>query len=149
MSTLREFIANRRSEIKSEMDKLKAEIRELDLAEQALEPKRHTTIIFGGGAGKSWKRPTIIGMVKDVLLKFPDGADAQAIINAVKEKFGVDVPRSSMSPQLSRLKADGVLEMENNIWRLADSKGQKAEGSDAQTSEPSIESQDAEKDIFG
>ncbi len=59
-------------------------------------------------------------MVVAALRDRPNGGDAYAIINAIKEKYGKDIPRPSMSPQLSRLKEDGYLELRNGNWCLTE-----------------------------
>jgi len=43
---------------------------------------------------------------------------ALEILAAINLKFGTDYPRTSLSPQLSRLKADGRIEREGIVWRL-------------------------------
>lgn len=155
--TLREFIATRRSEIKDQMASLRAELRQLDAADRAAAETE-----TGSNAAPSRQsvvraaRPTIMDMILDVLKGQPDGAKSDEIIEAVKTKFNVEVPRSSMSPQLSRLKARGNLVMtNNNVWRLTEYETpseDQSEGVPEVTDEgrqpSSNESQDVH-DIFG
>ena len=115
MTTLRDFIATRQAEIASQMAALKREERELRIALEALDGgKRRAN-------GKSRPgRLTIKEMIVDVLHQHGE-ATAETIIARVKGKFGVDVPKSSMSPQLSRLKVERVVDLDllNRTWRLA------------------------------
>lgn len=45
---------------------------------------------------------------------------ATDILAAINKKLDSDVPRTSLSPQLSRLKDDNLLELEGRIWRLTE-----------------------------
>ncbi|MER9373202.1 hypothetical protein [Mesorhizobium sp. M0491] len=49
----------------------------------------------------------------------PSGMTANDILKIVNAKLGTDYPRSSLSPQLSRLKVDGILYREGDRWILA------------------------------
>ena len=114
MTTLREFIAARQSEIADQMSALRKEARELSIALDALDGGKPRA----NGSAQS-DRPTIKEMAVDVLRQY-GGARLDSIIGMVKEKHGVDVPRSSMSPQLSRLKNEGVVEFDtvDKLWWL-------------------------------
>jgi hypothetical protein len=52
----------------------------------------------------------------------PSGITTDASIDAVRAIGGPDVPRNSMTPQLSRLKAQGFLALEGGRWKLAEFK---------------------------
>ncbi|MGB6228655.1 MAG: hypothetical protein WBF53_00830 [Litorimonas sp.] len=119
MVTLREFISNRQAEIQSQMSALRSEQSELKVALAALEGDAAQ-----GGARRQpnlSNRLTIKDMIVDVLGKRRDGGTSDDIIEWVKEVHGAEVPRSSMSPQLSRLKSEGAITLDNSnkIWRLA------------------------------
>lgn len=115
MTTLREFIATRQDEIASQMAALKREERELRIALNALDGGKPRA----NGKARA-ERPTLNEMIVAVLTEF-GAATSENIIGLIKDKFGADVPKSSMSPQLSRLKREGVVELDvtNKIWRLA------------------------------
>ena len=88
-------------------------------------------------------------MALDVLADKPQGADTLEIIKLINAKFKIEVPRTSMSPQLSRLKADRKLVMEDKIWRLPQYGGQKDETPPGRNPESvSKESRDDPTDIF-
>lgn len=109
---LREFIANRRVEIKTQISALKAELRDLEVAERALAPGAEN----GGADTDSSGRPTIQGMIAQILVEFPNGLDASQIGDEIKRRFGKELARSSISPQLSRLKTDGKIRLDGKIW---------------------------------
>lgn len=107
--SLRDYIADRRVALKAQIQQLRAELRELDIAEAALSSET-------GEAEPSQSAPTIKGMVTVVLKTGP--ADAHEIVGEIKKNFGVEVARSSLSPQLSRLKAEGVVQLDGTKWSL-------------------------------
>lgn len=65
------------------------------------------------------EQPTIKEMVLDVLEQAPDGLSTKAMIEAMSDKFGVDVKRTSLSPQLSHMKKSGTLDRIKGQWSLA------------------------------
>ena len=108
--SLRDYIAERRTALKAQMQALRAELRELDIAESALAGGAEQPL-SGGSA-----QPTIKEMIVAALRKGP--SDAHEIIAEIKKLFGNDVPRSSLSPQLSRLKSERVVDIVDNKWTL-------------------------------
>lgn len=61
--------------------------------------------------------------VKALEEHFPYGATANQLLAVFKTAYGRDIPRESLSPQLSRLwKKDGVIKLEGKLWKLAQSK---------------------------
>lgn len=67
---------------------------------------------------------TIKDMTKKVLASRTGGMTATQIIEQIKAEYGVDLPRTSLSPQLSRLKQEGVLVDHAGIWSLVNSNSQ-------------------------
>lgn len=132
MSKLRNYIETRREEILRQIDELKAELQEIKLAETAIKLG-----VVNSAPTKPYSdnRSTIKQMVAEVLQGRPNGADAADIVTLIKQEFGEDVARSSLSPQLSRLKEEGKVILEGRIWRLSEFE----KGSDVGTSEPSAE----------
>lgn len=114
--TLRDFIATRRAEIKEAMASMRSELKELDAAEAALgtkesAPQARPTTSRGD--------MTIQDMAQAVLQSADAGLDANEILAAIKQAFGKDIPRNSLSPQLSRLKDAGKVIVEGKTWKLA------------------------------
>jgi hypothetical protein len=60
----------------------------------------------------------IKGMVLGALQEAKTGLTAQQIIAAIQTTFGYDLPRTSLSPQLTRLKRDGKVTVRDSIWTI-------------------------------
>lgn len=132
MVTLREFIASRQAEIAEQMVALRRESRELKTALAALgadQPKPN------GSAGQ---RPLTIKQMATSVLRGHGPGSTDSVIEWVKETHGVDVPRSSMTPQLSRLKREGKIELDpvTRFWRLALSRSLPPSGNGVATEAP-------------
>jgi hypothetical protein len=110
-TTLRDFIAQREAEIKDQQRALKAEMRELQLAKAALDGQPSPTSSANGAAV-----PTIKEMAREVLAGQPNGLNSSGILDAIKKMFDRDLERTSLSPQLSRLKDEGELVLHGEVW---------------------------------
>lgn len=112
--TLRDFIEKREAEIREQRTKLLAELRELRAAKLAIES---TTIAKQDG---ETSKPTIKEMVIKVLEENKKSANADQIATWIQARFSEPIPRSSLSPQLSRLKKDNkvTLDDETGLWSL-------------------------------
>lgn len=53
-----------------------------------------------------------------ILEQASDGLTASEILEVMSNKFGMLYPRSSLSPQLSRLKHDGLVDRKDGKWHL-------------------------------
>lgn len=109
---IREIVASRKAEIKEQMASLRAEMAEIKAVEAALDS------VSAPQPRKKPSEPTIKDMIEDVLADRDDGATSDEIIDLVANKFQKSVPRSSMSPQLSRLKGAHRVTRENERWML-------------------------------
>ena len=114
-TTLRDFIAQRETEIRDQQKALKAELRELQLAKAALEGQPTTP-----PSGPSGITATIKDMAREVLSGQPGGLNSSGILDAIKKRFGRDIERTSLSPQLSRLKDEGELILSGDVWFTAE-----------------------------
>ena len=123
MSKLRDFMATRRSEIDADIKALRSELRDIDAAEAALAEKDGT--LRGGvhfGAGLYRRRPDGKPTLKQMAISVLEGGksmDANSIRDAIIKEFDVEVPRESLSPQLSRLGSEGVLARHGLLWHRA------------------------------
>tara|TARA_R110000868_G_scaffold14669_12_gene68000 strand:+ start:4111 stop:4614 length:504 start_codon:yes stop_codon:yes gene_type:complete len=127
MKTLKEFIAARRSELLSEIAVLQAEIDQLDAAEKAaldvvgtvseIKPER---LVFRTQIRERKPSLTIKEMILNILRDNTAGLQASEIIERIGVLYGKRIPRTSMSPQLSRLKNDGELVLEDSNWILSE-----------------------------
>lgn len=121
MLPLREYLASRRAEVQAQLKALRAELVELDAAERALSGGGDEQIKSGalrtrGTAGSGKK--TLKELALEALQARPEGAETVQIIADIKERHGIDVPRESMSPQMSRLRHEGIVVREGSSWRL-------------------------------
>lgn len=107
--TLREYIARRPAEIRQQLAALRAEMRELDAAERACLPR---------SSSERRRAMTIKEMSRGVLQGRRDGASTAVIRDLIKAQFGVAITRESLAPQLSRLKADGIVRYADGAWML-------------------------------
>lgn len=119
MSKLRDFLSERKAEIDRQIKALRDERAEILIAEKALPQidavpgvERPTRRGPDGG-------PTLKEMAMAILKGFPEGADANKIRDMIHVIYGKEIARESMSPQLSRLGAAGILQRDGLIWRLA------------------------------
>lgn len=108
-TTLRDFLAQRDTEIKEQIKLLRAEQKELQVARAALD---------GQDPPQSDGGPTstIKDMARWVLLDAVGGLTSGEILAAIKLEFGRDIDRTSLSPQLSRLKEAGELVLNGERW---------------------------------
>lgn len=116
LANLREFIKQRQREIRDAIELLRNEEQELRAALAAIDDKSATQTKTSTNA-----RMTIKEMIINVLTDNVAGGQSDDLIKWINIKYGTMIPRTSMSPQLSRLKADGtvILDQSTKIWRLA------------------------------
>lgn len=128
-TTLRDFIAGRKAEIKLQLKELKREWRELQAAESAIATDDSES---DGAEGN-----TIKEMILQVLAEHQTCADAHQIIEMIRKRFNVEIARTSISPQLSRLRKEKRLHMENKLWCLTNQSAPKNETPDVVASDVS------------
>lgn len=114
------------------VSEIAAEIEDLNVAIGGMlsEPQARDSIIVNGvqAAQKSTgpyfingvkiRRGTIKDFVVQVLSDSPNGMVAMDILAAINEQFQKNYDRPSLSPQLSRLRQDGVLGLRGPVWYL-------------------------------
>jgi hypothetical protein len=116
MSIFREYITNRRAEIKCQIAALRAEMRDLDTAENALEIETGNSG-QRAEAGQLTIKDMVLGVLSD---RGEQGADALHIIRLITQKYSKEIQRPSLSPQLTRLKRSGLISLEGNIWFITE-----------------------------
>ncbi|PHY19369.1 hypothetical protein [Caulobacter sp. BP25] len=114
--TLRAFMAARRAEIQSQIKALKEELREIDVAFAALPQEGQPKQARERGSSGTGKK-TLKEMAIEAIVASPDGLEAADVIRWINEKYGLNVARESMSPQLSRLGQDGTLMRIGLVWK--------------------------------
>jgi len=128
--TIRDILAARRTELESQVKGLMIELAQIDAAEKAIESVQsgfeaqadfRAVSQPTGNVDRSASKPRG-GTIKDWICKAlaanPSGLETESVILAVKQLDGPEVLRSSMSPQLSRLKSDGVINQVGRLWVL-------------------------------
>lgn len=115
--TLNEFVLRRKKEILKQIRALRGELSQLRTIEHSVATPS-TYANKEGGASKKGGGLTFQDMVVEVLKRRPQGAGAKELLILIKDFHGKSIMRSSLSPQLSRLKSNGVLSLEGGIWRL-------------------------------
>lgn len=132
--SLADFISKRLAELVAREEPLRQELDEIvrEIAQLRRAADAADISVQGFPAGsennvsmtieysrRSIPERTIKDAVVEVLRSKPSGMTALEILAAIKERFSTDYPRTSLSPQLSRLRADGRIERAGgNVWRL-------------------------------
>jgi hypothetical protein len=80
------------------------------------------SVLIGGVPQKR----TIKSMIVTALTShFDDGATLSELRNFIKDVFGQEIDRTSISPQLARLREDGVVEKRGKKWKLSEPASQR------------------------
>lgn len=145
--SLRDFIERRETEVRQRIAELRMELQELRIAREALEasPVRVASISNrgrGSHATESKSESTIKSMILIVLSEHQEGGDANRVVEWIKSRFQRDVLRSSVSPQLTRLRDEGRIRHDPtaNLWLPVE----KLEKSVEQTPQMHFEAVDAD-----
>lgn len=122
MTTLKSFMENRKSEILKQIEDLKSELAQLEIAQSAIKEsgKKYKNYISQFNLYTENKPLTIKGMILKVLEQENAPLTAIEILNLINARFDKDIERTSLSPQLSRLKEEGSVLYDNKYWTLAD-----------------------------
>lgn len=129
---LRELLTNRISDLQQRITDLYDQLRPLEA--ELSDAKKALNAIVSSSGDLNFSPPTAqlhIGAsspyasltMKQLALKalsehFPNGATASQLLQFFKDAYGrADIVRSSLSPQLTRLKTDGLVERARLVWR--------------------------------
>lgn len=118
MSTLRHFLAAREAEIREQIKLLRAELTELKRAKAAIENPEGLPDETAEGEVRDSTRVTIKDMVRTVFGR-PEAAKglvAGEVLEAIERSFNVKMERTSLSPQLSRLRESGDVVLQDGRW---------------------------------
>ena len=115
MTTLRDFIASRETDIKAQIKALRVELNDLKLAKSALDS--HGSALVTQTPLATTK--TIKDMIREVLKSNADGLTSTEILAKINDQTDRQIERTSLSPQLSRMKEDGEVALTENLWFLA------------------------------
>jgi|GEM_PF-6065672 len=111
-----QFLEKREEEIIQKRQKLADELQALRDTRASLERSEKLQKHSEGH-----EKMTIKEMVRSVLNHNAEGGTSDQIINWIHKMHGAEVARTSLSPQLSRLKAEGeiALNEDTGIWQLS------------------------------
>lgn len=118
MATMNDFLQY----VRKRRTALQRELSELEIAERIY---RHSGVQMVPGQESLFEpimpplaRRSIKRMVTDLLDEMrPHGLTALEIIDQIRVRWNVDVKRTSLSPQLTRLKNDGEIYNDKGVWK--------------------------------
>jgi hypothetical protein len=116
--TLRDFLASREAEIREQIKLLRAELAELKKAKSAIEQPDGASDEAADAEVRDSGRITIKEMVRTIFAR-PEAAQgmvAGEILEAVERTFNTKLERTSLSPQLSRLRESGDVVLQDGRW---------------------------------
>ncbi len=169
---LRDFIERRQKEldaeeapIVAEIDKLRRslrmiEVERLELAKaldaiEKIDSSRSSAELLPQPIVRA--RRAIDGTMKtavlDILSSHPNGMSAIEILADVNRILGTNYLRTSLSPQLSRLKSEEKIILDGNVWKLApihlSAENEHVENSDVFADDYKFADEIAEEDMWG
>ncbi len=118
MATMNDFLQY----VRKRRTALQRELSELEIAERIY---RHSDVQLAPGqkslfppilpllAGRSIKR-TVADLLDEM---HPHGLTAPEILDEIHVRWNIDVKRTSLSPQLTRLKNDGEIYSDKGVWK--------------------------------
>jgi hypothetical protein len=128
---LRSFIEKRRSVLEKRADELRKELAQISTELDELTRVASAMPMVKGLDSATNPRPSQAlqpGTIKDyavqVLRDHPRGLVALDVLAAINRRFGTNYPRTSLSPQLSRLGQAGVLGRRGLVWYLVDAQSE-------------------------
>jgi hypothetical protein len=135
--TLAEFISRRRKEIDDEAAPLRTRLLELEMERRQIDQAALVTGISRSSdsmdvkkRGPRPKEGTIKDAVVKILMAAGEGLMAYDILSRLNEINGSTLVRASLSPQLSRLKQAGILDLTDGYWHLPGKPPQKENAPD-------------------
>lgn len=130
MSDLKKFLQKRVDEAQKQLDALRKQ--DIDLQRQIIKLERELTDLTNAAraigivkglptdkvlTARRRKPPiTIKQAVLQVLKEHPEGLIALDILKKINERHALGIVRTSLSPQLSRLKGDRKIVNRGNLW---------------------------------
>lgn len=127
--TIEQFISRRRNELDAEIVRLEAEIEAVRIEREKLEQvavmlgsqetrPSERALVAQGRAPRRLSEATIKMTVLNLLHAFPAGQTALEILERINRTVDAPYPRTSLSPQLSRLKTEGKIHRIGRVWTL-------------------------------
>jgi hypothetical protein len=129
MPKLKDFITERATEIEKALEPLRDQLletqRRIYAYERELADLRNAAKAIGivnrierplGVTRRTAPSPTIKEAVLQILDDFPEGLIALDILAKINDRFSIRLVRTSLSPQLSRLKQEGKIVNHGSTW---------------------------------
>lgn len=130
MSETRDFLKSRRALLERRLARLMAELEEVRLAEEALEGRKERTSErqlslvshFATGLASPDFNLTIKDKIVRVMFRAQRPLSSRAILKLIHEQYGEELPRTSFSPQISRLVQEErvILNRETRRYELSE-----------------------------
>lgn len=124
-----EELINERNRIKSHVDDLehklylkKKELNDVETALKVMKKYIEPELNLDFGYLKDKPSKTIMECIVDIL-ENKDGLKSQELLKELRKIYDPQLMRTSMSPQLSRLKEKKIIDNRNNRWWLNRGKG--------------------------
>ncbi len=121
INDIQQILADRLRQIDAEIARLKSE---KDKTKQALaifkvDLAGHVHSVAAAKELVAAGEPTFKDKVRHALkTQYPQGATARELLQYINNNWTRQVKRASLSPQLSRLRHEGIITVENTIWKL-------------------------------
>ena len=108
-------LQNHEEELLKEKDRILMALEEVRSAMEVIRAEREKNLVEGPHG-----RMTIKDMARMVLAESKDGLTAEEILQKINQTFDVELVRTSLSPQLSRLKQSEFVELDEKSgqWTL-------------------------------
>lgn len=120
MSETATYLLNRRKQLELELSELQAELTRVKMAIIAVNrtaPSENANVRPVGGLDYNpLNTKSIKEMILEVLDSAPRGLKALGILECINEGYSIKLERTSLSPQLSRLKRDGKIHKTGLYW---------------------------------
>jgi hypothetical protein len=117
-TSIRKLLAKRKSEILNNIKLLRRELSEIRAMEQALTIQSDGPKNSRNPELRSNQSLTFQDMIMLTLKSTPEGATANELLEMIDGRFNKKIMRSSISPQLSRLKQKGKVTLKDGMWAI-------------------------------
>lgn len=121
VNDIQKILADQLRQIDAEIARLKSE---KDKVKQALAIFKADSapVTYSGaarGESRSANEPIFKDKVRQALkTQYPQGATARELLAFINNNWTRQIKRASLSPQLSRLRQEGVITVDSGIWKL-------------------------------
>jgi hypothetical protein len=122
LSKIKDFIFARKAEINEQIRLLKQELNEIKIIENTLAASLE---VNSGQPVKAQRFEdtekqglTIKERILAILKDNPDGMTSSKLLEEINSRYQEEIPRWSLSPQLSRLKQENRISVDGKKWKI-------------------------------